>query len=237
MRSVERAHFLGVLLLCVICASSGCRSGKKSSRSNVDDSSVACASACAALRCGSSGASARKHEFECAARCHARSREVEAAGCGALERAFLACVSAAPVECGAAGGSAATALEHGAGVSACRASFERLSECLVPCTLQGTVELSALESGAAASSIEVFHGGCRPCGEKRPDGAPEGSDCSASSVCDSACCDCPNRGTHYRVRACLAGRCAGHEQACRFVPKAARACLRAKAAAGQPPQR
>lgn len=224
MQAIQRALLSVVLWSVVLGESSACRSRSRSNHASSDDSNVACASACAALVHGRSKPRALAEQSDCSASCRAQARTARTAGCAELERTFLACVSRGPVDCSAARRSAAACLEHGLGMPACRASFDRLSECLLPCALQGTVELSTRQDGAQASSIEVTHGGCTPCAEKPPDGAPTGSACSSYAVCQSVCCDCPNRGTHYRVRACLASHCAAPEEACRFVPKAARAC-------------
>src|SRR6478609_429558 len=92
----------------------------------------------------------------------------------------------------------------------------RRSQSLEPehgmCEANGIVSSRVSErpdTGDLAAEIVQTCADCRA--SVRP-GAPPGSPCSAASVCQEVCCNCPNSFTKsYRARACDAARCAGRE--------------------------
>src|SRR6478609_252381 len=80
------------------------------------------------------------------------------------------------------------------------------------CAADGIVSSRVSErpdTGDLAAEIVQTCADCRA--SVRP-GAPAGSPCSAASVCQEVCCNCPNSfAKTYRARACDAARCAGRE--------------------------
>ncbi len=184
-----------------------------------DAHAVACRSACAGYfgaDCGTRSESPTDRA-ECQESCEKRSALSTRAGCGAVRRSFLDCMSRATLSCEVVTTPPSVALERAEGAAACRPALEALSACDAPCRDPGTVHLGEIPE--ERSFVELVRNGCDGCPEKLVAGASEGSPCQAARVCAQHCCGCDGGPASYLVRACLGGQCAGREAACREAPR------------------
>jgi hypothetical protein len=205
-------------LLAVLTALPGCRcSDPDPAPRHADWYEVACRSACATYfdSCPARGGRA-SDRAECQEACEKQSALAARAGCEALRQAFLDCVSRTTLICEAVLSAPAVALSLGEGAPACGAAHSALRACDAPCRDPGTIHLA--ERPEEQSFVELVRNGCEGCPEKLTGGAPEGSPCQAARVCAQHCCGCEGGPVSYLARACLDGRCADREAACREAP-------------------
>jgi hypothetical protein len=211
------ARWLG--LLAALAVLSGCRCSDSNPGALGEDAhATACRSACApyfgaGCRTRSESPSDRA---ECQESCEKRSALSSRAGCRPLRQTFLDCVSRTTLNCEAVAASPSAALEQAEGAAACRPALEALSACDAPCRDPGTVHLGETED--KRSFVELVRNGCDGCPEKLGGGAGEGAPCQAARVCAQHCCGCDEGPASYLVRACLGGRCARSDAACREAP-------------------
>ncbi len=183
------------------------------------EATAVCAAACASLigqgclGTQAAGPAAR----ECSEGCRARSDAAGLAGCTRTERAFLACVSTAKLDCGLASSTSA-ALEHGFGVSGCDSERAAYLACVAPCREQGIVRSGSRplrrDGEDLFASVELEHLGCGAAPPSPRTGAPAGSLCQHDSVCRPVDCRCGTTKVSFRTRACVNGSCAAPNLAC-----------------------
>jgi hypothetical protein len=214
------------LALAILCAAVGCR---KRAESNAErESSLACASACATLV--GSGCAERAEAVDaqrgCVSECLRRGELSRAAGCGREHLAYLSCVGASSNPgCDDQESPAKLGLETDGPLPACATANLAYRACTRPCRQAGVVHtgsgLSAAPEGQKLNvQAEVVGLGC---GDAAPLPSPKaraGSPCTHHSVCTAARCECPGGRGAYSARACVGGRCAQTELACRIAPTA-----------------
>jgi len=94
---------------------------------------------------------------------------------------------------------------------ACRRTSTSLLE-QTPCAEEGIVSSRVSDQPTGGDLAAEIVQTCADCRASARPGAPPGSPCSAASVCQEQCCNCPISLTKkYRARVCDAARCAGPE--------------------------
>lgn len=173
--------------------------------------SAQCDLACQRLSCGQP-ALARS----CSKTCNLELARLTDAGCEAEHRKLMDCVSSGRALCSAEC-SGASCLEppRAPDCSEARAS---VTACLAPCQNPGLAHhLTRALPARGVAQLEVTRDGCGACQAASKRGAPAEAACQAASVCEQSCCRCSRGRGRFLTRACVAGRCAATEEACRIA--------------------
>jgi hypothetical protein len=140
------------------------------------------------------------------------------AGCEDEHRAYLTCVGRSARSAQANEFSPAFALEHAAGLSACKVEHTLYEACTAPCREAGVVRTGERavqhQSRTVLADVELIGTGCGPNEPSPARRSPAGAPCEHHSVCSATRCACPERAYGYLSRVCANGRCLDASAAC-----------------------
>jgi len=188
----------------------GCRTESK------DTTTALCQKACSTL------SESERERAHCEQTCTTTEREAQRAACVAEQRAYLRC--AAQHGNRSASKPAWMRLAHGEVSDDCAPAQDAFKACMLPCNDLGVVRTAnrTVTDGSAQRAVaaEQVGAGCDLPEKNARQRSPAGAPCQHSSVCSFSRCSCPGTQIGFLARACVDGRCANPEEACRLVPLA-----------------